>query len=93
VPVFHPAPILVTDTYMKNRTGTFSIARAKKKRESRLKSELNSPSAVTAHAPIPKSPNPKSSTNHHQNKLISHNEHIQQQIHQQIHKIKQQQKF
>ncbi len=90
MPDFHPAPILATDTYKENRTGTFSIARAKKKKESQLESEPNSPSVVTAHAPISKSnwypQTPKSSTNHHQNKLISQNEHIQQQIHQQIHK-------
>jgi hypothetical protein len=45
---FHPAPILETDTFKKNRTGTFSIARAKKKKESRLKFEPNSPTNHTS---------------------------------------------
>jgi hypothetical protein len=39
----NPAPIKTTDTYNKNRTGTFTIVRAKKEEESRLESKPNPP--------------------------------------------------
>jgi hypothetical protein len=70
---------------MENRTGTFSIAQAKKKEPARIQAELTQcRHRACAHLKIKLiSPNPKSSTNRHQNKLTS----------QQIHKIKHQQKL